>query len=233
VVEGRIVRDGKGRLYLHSGHMPSTSGFAVFRRAPGETSLTPVVQLPLDSKGYVLYGTERLSGPSIHARGDGTLFVAFFETLFALPPGGTELVKVFDCGAVVGKYCTTGGPVFTNPRSDESFIAGYRLPKGTAFPVVPEALGALGPRTEYRLGADGTGWAYDTEEDALMVDYPPYLLDVTTVRRLKGTTWEPEVAIVTPSFTWVHSDHDAFYSFGRQLISGGIWTSWGVYSIEL
>jgi hypothetical protein len=38
---------------------------------------------------------------------------------------------------------------------------------------VPQALDVLGPRTEYRLGADGTGWAYITVEEALTVDYQP------------------------------------------------------------
>lgn len=238
-----VVGDRAGTLfarftYHDSGGQTGTGaskGLALFRRAPGEAQLAPFLELPQDSQGFVPHDGQRLTGFAIHARGDGTLLVESVQALFAVPPGGRDLVRVFDCGAVVGKHCTGGGPVFTHPLSDDAYLPGYRIPRGTAFPVVPQAIDTVpmvGRSTRFRVDADGTFWSYFTEEGAMTVDYPPYLLDVTTVRKLEGTTWEPVVALQTPGFSWTHSDHGAFYSFGRQLISGGIWTSWGVYALE-
>lgn len=211
---------------------PTPEGIAILKRAPGASGFTPLFEAPSDRQGRVTVNGQLVYLRYMAVRGDGTVFLSADEALFALPPGGGAFVNAFDCRTVVGKYCTNPSPVFTNPRSDEALIPGYRIPRGTAFPVVPQELEALAPTAGFRVGADGTLWSYVTEKDGRTVDYPPYILDVTSVRRLSGTKWELVVTFDTPSFSWLHSDHDAFYSYGRQLAAGGIWTSWGVYSLK-
>jgi hypothetical protein len=87
-------------------------------------------------------------------------------------------------------------------------------------------------QSRFQLDRQGRLWGALDSEDALTVDYPPYLLDVTTLRRLDGTSWKEIVRFQTPSFEWVLSEHNTLYSFGRQLVSGGFWKGWGVYHLN-
>ncbi len=178
-------------------------------------------------------GNVVITGMSV--RGDGTVFLTG-TTLVAIPAGTTVAHRVFDCSVVVGRYCGATG-VLTNPRSDIAYVDGpWRLPEGTSFPIVPEAVDP-GPapqlRPQFRVDEDGTLWAAQNVPEEVTVDYPPYLLDVTHLRRLDGTSWSDVSRFVTPSFTWVQNDHGRLYSFGRQLAAGGIWVPWGVYELAL
>lgn len=211
---------------------PLETGYALLKRATGTSDWVPLFEARRDSKGLIQVGDKRTYPRETSVRGDGTVFLSTDDGLFVMPTGTSTFVPAFDCASVVGKYCTPALPVFTNPRSDEAFLAGYRLPKGNSFPMVPQEVEVLGPTAKYRVAADGSIWSYVDVKGARTVDYPPYVLDVTTVRKLDGSKWNVELTFDTPSFTLVHSDHDAFYSFGNQLIAGGNYTSWGVYGLE-
>lgn len=211
---------------------PLETGYALLKRATGTSDWVPLFEAARDSKGLIQVGDKRTYPRETSVRGDGTVFLSTDDGLFVMPAGTSAFVLAFDCATVVGKYCAPALPVYTHPRSDEAFLPGYRLPKGNSFPTVPQEVEVLGTTTQYRVGADGSIWSYVDVKGARTVDYPPYVLDVTTVRKLDGNTWKVELTFDTPSFTLVHSDHDAFYSFGSQLIAGGNYTSWGVYQLE-
>ena len=86
-------------------------------------------------------------------------------------------------------------------------------------------------QARFEIDSQGRLWGSISRSDALTVDYPPYLLDVTTLSRLEGDAWKEITRFQTPSFTWAMSEHNTLYSFGRQMISGGLYTGWGIYSL--
>lgn len=208
------------------------SGIAIRKRGLDDTAWTTLVAYPQMSNGYFTgspRGTFALL--AIKVRADGTIFVETDKTPLVLAPGATELVELFDCSTVVGKYCDTAN-VFTNALSDKTYVAGYALPSGTTFPVVPTAFtGLTNAPTSFSVAKDGTLYASYVEEDAVSVDYPPYVLDVTTMSKLSGSSLQEVAQFVTPSFSWIRSDHDTLYSYGIQYVGGTV-QGWGVYSLS-
>ncbi len=218
-----------------SGANPGEGGVAVFRRALDATSWTQVIQLPTSAQGLsTVPGIGPVTITGLAVRGDGTVFITSQETLLAIAPGATELERVFDCTAVVGRYCSGGGPLYTNAAADDAYLGWWKLPRSTSFPVVPTEVPPYGNvYARSRVDAQGQLWVSQNEKDARSVDYPPYVLDVTTLVRLDGGAWKVIKTFDTPSFTWTQAEHDVLYAFGRQLIAGGIATPWGVYSLAL
>lgn len=222
--------------FEYIGSNPGDAGVAVFRRELDAPSWTQVLQIAADAQDVSnVPGIGPVTITGMTVRGDGTVFITSAQTLLAIAPGTMELQRVFDCTAVVDRYCTGGGPIYTNAAADDAYFgAGWKLPRATSFPVVPEELPPYGNiYAKPRVDAKGRLWIAQNVEDARTVDYPPYVLDVTTLVRLDGGAWKVIKTFDTPSFTWVQAEHDVLYAFGRQLIAGGIWTPWGVYSLAL
>ncbi len=219
--------------FEYLGGAAGDSGVAVFRRELDAPSWTHVFQLEADAQGRsTVPGVGSVTIFGLVVRGDGTVFVTTREALLAVAPGATALVRVFDCTGAAA-YCGNT-EVFTNAASDDAYLVGWKLPRSTSFPVVPEALPPYGNiYAKPRVDAKGRLWISQNVEEARVVDYPPYILDVTTLVRLDGGAWKVIKTFDTPGFTWVQAEHDVLYAFGRQLISGGIWTPWGVYSLAL
>jgi hypothetical protein len=221
--------------FEYTGSNPGESGIAVCRRGLAAPSWTQVFQVAKDARGTSMVpgvGPATITGMAV--RGDGTVFITSVEALLAIAPGTTELVRVFDCTAVVDRYCTGGGPLYTHAASDDAYLGGWKLPRSTSFPVVPDEVPPYGDvYAQRRVDAKGRLWIAQNVEGARVVDYPPYLLDVTTLVRLDAGAWKTIKTFDTPGFTWTQAEHDVLYAFGRQLIAGGIWTPWGVYSLAL
>ncbi|MGV3526609.1 MAG: hypothetical protein ACO1RX_20495 [Candidatus Sericytochromatia bacterium] len=219
------------------------SGYVIYERSAGEAAFRQRFEFAKDSAPLKFIGDIQRA---IQLRADGTLYLHAGNTHFVLPPGAVEPTPLLDCSTLVGSYCNGEYALVSHPASNTAYVVNagfgplkvFRLPAATAYPVTPQEVQAFpGAMTEvgqsrFQLDSQGRLWGALDVADALTVDYPPYLLDVTTLRRLEGDKWKDITRFQTPGFEWVISEHNTLYSFGRQLVSGGFWKGWGVYSLS-
>lgn len=250
---GRLYRNGakglrvdrRGVQYVAAEYMGDAggpSGYVVYRRAEATAPFTKLVEFEKNAAPYKFITDLR---NDMQVRADGTLFLKTGGGYFTVAPGATELKPLLDCENTLGGICS-GLELFTHPESDVAYLANsafgpmvaYRIPAIGTFPITPEKLtpypGAIerARDSQFQVDAKGGLWGFLTVPKALSVNYPPYELDVTTLRKLEGTTWEPRVSFATPSYTFVLGDDETIYSYGRQLASGGSWLGVAIYALR-
>jgi hypothetical protein len=249
---GRSYRNGPLGLYIgQDGRQVvlaeylgrQRDGYVIYERAAGETAFRQRYIFEKDSEPLKFIGDIQRS---VQLRRDGTLHLRTGNGHFVFAPGAAEPSRLLDCRTVVGSYCNGEYAVITHPASNAAYLVNeafgplkvFRLPTEASYPVTPQEVqtfpGAMtqARQSRFQLDPQGRLWGSLDAENALTVDYPPYQLDVTTLRRLEGDNWKDIARFQTPSFEWVLSDHNTLYSFGRQLVSGGIWKGWGVYGLS-
>ncbi len=249
---GRTYRNGPlglyvgqdGRQVVLAEYMdPQSGGYVLYERAGGDTAFRQRYIFAKDSEPLKLIGDIQRA---IQLRPDGTIYLKAGNAHFVFAPDATEPTPLVDCRTLVGSYCNGEYEVVSHPATDTAYLVNtafgpikvFRLPAQSTYPVTPQEVqtfpGAMtqARQSRFQLDRQGRLWGALDSEDALTVDYPPYLLDVTTLRRLDGASWKEIVRFQTPSFEWVLSEHNTLYSFGRQLVSGGFWKGWGVYHLN-
>ena len=97
--------------------------------------------------------------------------------------------------------------------------------------MVPTAFTVDNVRARYSVDSDGALYSAYNVEGALTVEYPPYVLDVTTLSKLSGSSFDEVLQFQTPGFSWILSEHDTLYSYGIQYVGGTV-QGWGVYSLS-
>lgn len=233
-----------GRQVVVAQYLDETGdGYVLYERAD---DLSPFRERYAFSKGAEPIQFIRDLQRDLHLLSDGSILIQGNGGYYALTANASEPSRLLDCTTLVGSYCAPEFTVISRPESPNAYLVNagfgplrvFRMPASSTYPVIPEEVqtmpGAITKVNQARFEIDSQGrlWGSISESDALTVDYPPYLLDVTTLRRLEGDTWKDVKSFQTPSFTWAMSEHKTLYSFGRQMISGGFYTGWGIYSLS-
>jgi hypothetical protein len=250
--KGRILRTGTlglyiaqdGRQWVLSEYLENQdSGYVLYERAVGESTFRQRFEFAKNSEPLKFISDIQRA---IQPRSDGTLYLQAGNAHFVLPPGATAPQPLLDCSTLVGSYCNGEYAVVSHPALQTAYLVNtgfgplqvFRLPDKETYPIIPQQVQSFpGSMTQarqsrFQLDSQGRLWGSLNQKDALTVDYPPYLLDVTTLRRLEGDSWKEITQFQTPGFEWVLSEHNTLYSFGRQLVSGGFWKGWGVYGFS-
>lgn len=215
----------------------STGAYLFMKRSQATASFAPWFQLDKNPKQFYINDLDDL-----HLQPNGSVLVTNADKPWIIPAGTQEPKAIFDCSAILNKYC--GARVFLRDNGHNKIYAIatgtsqtqiYKIPENATFPVIPETLPVLphggNENGGVLLDPQGDLWAILIEKNAETLPVAPFTRDVATLLQLQGNRWVSKKTFYSGENCCIMGPDKALYKVGFQLAAGGVYVGQPVYRL--